>query len=85
MSLETKGYEVIIKKVETVAAVLMVQEHRLPLSNFDFIIPPVDVGIFLCFKKPAPIADTNAASVGFTTFPAIVAALKAALAKVVLT
>jgi Transferase family len=83
MGAEAKGYDVMIKSIETVSALLPMQEHRLPQSNFDLLLPPLDVGVFFCFQKPASITDsTNAASVGSTTFPAIVAALKVALAKV---
>ncbi|KAJ4763440.1 hypothetical protein LUZ62_073815 [Rhynchospora pubera] len=85
MGAEAKGYEVMVKSMETIAAVLPVQEHRLVQSNFDLLLPPIDVGVFFCFRKPAPVADTNVASVGPITFPAIVANLKAALAKVLVT
>lgn len=83
MGAEAKGYDVMIKSTETVAATVPVQEHRLPQSNFDLLLPPIDVGVFFCFQKPSPISDSNAASVGPTTFPAMVATLKVALAKVI--
>nr|POE64405.1 shikimate o-hydroxycinnamoyltransferase [Quercus suber] len=40
------GGELIVKvnKREVVAAVLPLQEHWLPLSNLDLLLPPVDVG-----------------------------------------
>lgn len=85
MGAEAKRYDVMVKSTETVAAVLPVQEHRLPQSNFDLVLPPIDVGIFFCFQKPASITDSDAASVGPTTFPAMVATLKVALAKVLVT
>uniref|UniRef100_A0A0E0KUZ8 Uncharacterized protein n=1 Tax=Oryza punctata TaxID=4537 RepID=A0A0E0KUZ8_ORYPU len=49
----------------TVAPALPTQEHRLPLSNLDLLLPPLDVSVFLCYHHPAPSA----------------AALKEALAK----
>jgi len=49
----------------TVAPALPVQEHRLPLSNLDLLLPPLDVSLFFCYLHPAPTA----------------AALKEALAK----
>ncbi|KAF8670288.1 hypothetical protein HU200_050828 [Digitaria exilis] len=52
--------------VTTVAPALPVQEHRLPLSNLDLILPPIDVGVFFCYADPV----AGAAAV-----------LKAALAK----
>ncbi|TKW06455.1 hypothetical protein SEVIR_7G243100v4 [Setaria viridis] len=49
----------------TVAPALPVQGHRLPLSNLDLLLPPLDVSLFFCYLHPAPTA----------------AALKEALAK----
>ncbi|KAL6843882.1 hypothetical protein ACP4OV_026453 [Aristida adscensionis] len=49
----------------TVAPALPVQEHRLPLSNLDLLLPPLEVSVFFCYTQPAPTA----------------AALKEALAK----
>ncbi|CAN6229482.1 unnamed protein product [Urochloa humidicola] len=48
-----------------VAPALPVQVHRLPLSNLDLLLPPLDVSLFFCYLHPAPTA----------------AALKEALAK----
>ncbi|CAL5025534.1 unnamed protein product [Urochloa decumbens] len=61
------GGEVTVTAVTTVAPALPVQEHRLPLSNLDLILPPIDVGVFFCYANPG---------VGSAA-----AALKAALAK----
>ncbi|CAH1419439.1 unnamed protein product [Lactuca virosa] len=33
---------------------LPVQDHRLPMSNFDFLLPPLDVGVFFCYKESLP-------------------------------
>ncbi|XP_066345829.1 coniferyl alcohol acyltransferase-like isoform X1 [Miscanthus floridulus] len=62
--------EVTITAVSTVAPALPVQEHRLPLSNLDLILPPIDVSVFFCYVDPAG---------GRSHHPAAV--LKAALAK----
>ena len=62
----TDGGAVTITAVTTVAPALPVQEHRLPLSNLDLILPPIDVGVFFCYAAPGGSAA---------------AVLKAALAK----
>ncbi|CAN6240824.1 unnamed protein product [Urochloa humidicola] len=50
----------------TVAPALPVRGHRrLPMSNLDLLVPPLDVSVFFCYPDPAPTA----------------AALKEALAK----
>lgn len=68
-------FQVRVTKEEVVAAVLPLQQHWLPLSNLDLLLPPVDVGVFFCYKKPSAIATT-------TTEPATpVGALKVALAR----
>lgn len=56
------GHDVI---VTVVPPALPVQGHRLPLSNLDLLLPPLDVSLFFCYLRPAPTA----------------AALKEALAK----
>jgi hypothetical protein len=68
---EVHGAEVTIltSATMTVAPALPMQEHRLPLSNLDLLLPPIDVGVFFCYLHPAPTA----------------AALKEALAKVLVT
>ncbi|KAK6131726.1 hypothetical protein DH2020_034523 [Rehmannia glutinosa] len=45
------GFPVTVKRSEVVAAVLPVQEHWLPMSNLDLLLPPLDFGIFFCYKK----------------------------------
>lgn len=52
------------------AAVLPMQEHWLPLSNLDLLLPPVDVGVFFCYKSPKAIS-----------FGSMVGCLKSSLAK----
>ncbi|KAH7521338.1 hypothetical protein FEM48_Zijuj07G0022300 [Ziziphus jujuba var. spinosa] len=48
-----KEMKVRLRKQEVVAAVLPIQEHWLPMSNLDLLLPPLDVGVFMCYKKPA--------------------------------
>ncbi|GJN01806.1 hypothetical protein PR202_ga19105 [Eleusine coracana subsp. coracana] len=38
----------------TVAPALPLQDHLLPLSNLDLLLPPLDVGLFFCYPDPAP-------------------------------
>ncbi|KAI7979259.1 Shikimate O-hydroxycinnamoyltransferase [Camellia lanceoleosa] len=45
------GFTVVVKQREVVAAVLPMQEHWLPMSNLDLLLPPLDVGVFFCYKK----------------------------------
>ena len=61
--------EVTITPVSTVVPALPVHEHRLPLSNLDLLLPPMDVGVVFFYADPG---DRN-------HHPAAV--LKAALAK----
>ncbi|KAJ4745460.1 hypothetical protein LUZ62_079865 [Rhynchospora pubera] len=81
MASGSNKYEVKIRSVDTVIPVVLVQGHRLPQSNFDLLVPPGYSGLYFCFHKPTPRTCQDA-SVGFTTFPTMVAALKAALSKV---
>ncbi|KAK4361021.1 hypothetical protein RND71_019973 [Anisodus tanguticus] len=37
---------------EVAAAMLSMQEHWLPQSNLDLLLPPVDVGVFFCYQNP---------------------------------
>ncbi|XP_061349689.1 coniferyl alcohol acyltransferase-like isoform X2 [Gastrolobium bilobum] len=52
MGVENGEFTVSVTKEEVVAAVLPIQEHWLPLSNLDLLLPPVDVGVFFCYKNP---------------------------------
>ncbi|XP_039004358.1 coniferyl alcohol acyltransferase-like isoform X2 [Hibiscus syriacus] len=45
-------FKVTVSKEETVAAMLPLQEHWLPFSNLDLLLPSVDVGVFFCYRKP---------------------------------
>lgn len=65
------NFIVSVTNEEVVAAVLPIQEHWLPLSNLDLLLPAVDVGVFFCYKNPMIL-----------TFESMVVSLKKALAKV---
>ncbi|CAN6236192.1 unnamed protein product [Urochloa humidicola] len=62
---EATKEQVVHEATVTVAPALPVQVRRLPLSNLDLLLPPLDVSLFFCYLHPAPTA----------------AALKEALAK----
>ncbi|KAL6959569.1 hypothetical protein U1Q18_039722 [Sarracenia purpurea var. burkii] len=47
-----RDFRVTVSKKEVVAAVLPMKEHWLPLSNLDLLLPPLDVGVFFCYKNP---------------------------------
>ncbi|XP_077238656.1 coniferyl alcohol acyltransferase-like [Tasmannia lanceolata] len=66
-------YSVTVNQKDTVTALLPVQQHRVPLSNLDLLLPPLDVGVFFCYKKP-----TNQNSL---TFSSMVSTLKKSLAQ----
>ena len=78
-------FTVSVTKEEVVAAVLPMQEHWLPLSNLDLILPPVDVGVFFCYKKPMPTStskdDDGTANTTTMSFGSMVGSLKNALAQ----
>ncbi|KAA8518066.1 hypothetical protein F0562_015514 [Nyssa sinensis] len=63
-----------VMRNERVAAVLPMQENWLPLSNLDFILPPVDMSVFFCYKKPT-------GGENLFTFGSMVSVLKKALAQ----
>ncbi|XP_016489688.2 coniferyl alcohol acyltransferase-like [Nicotiana tabacum] len=47
-----RGFNVKVIKTEVVAASLPMQEHWLPQSNLDLLLPPMDVGVFFCYQNP---------------------------------
>lgn len=66
-------FNVIVNKKEVVASVLPLQEHWLPLSNLDLLLPAIDFVVYFCYKKPAA-AD-------FGSFGSTVDVLKKAMAE----
>ncbi|THU58351.1 hypothetical protein C4D60_Mb03t13320 [Musa balbisiana] len=74
----SEEFSIDVKGSETVVAVLPVQEHRLPLSNLDLLLPDMDVGVFLCYRKPE-------GKLFHSTFASMVMLLKASLAQALVT
>ena len=70
-----------VSKREVVAAVLPLQEHWLPLSNLDLLLPPVDVGVFFCYKKNTSLLGKDLSN----NFGSMVGVLKKALAQALVT
>ncbi|XVF23255.1 hypothetical protein REPUB_Repub13aG0020700 [Reevesia pubescens] len=66
-------FNVTVRKKEVVAAVLPFQQHWLPLTNLDLLLPPLDVGVFFFYKKPIS-----------SSFGSMVSVLKKALAQTLL-
>lgn len=44
-------FKVTVNKKEVVASLLPLQEHWLPQSNLDLILPPIDVSVFFCYNN----------------------------------
>ncbi|XP_048491655.1 coniferyl alcohol acyltransferase-like [Beta vulgaris subsp. vulgaris] len=70
----TKEFQVRVKKRERVVPMHPIVQHNLPLSNLDLLLPPKDVGVFLCYKRPSY-------SYRFWSFELMVSTLKTALAQ----
>ncbi|KAI6672127.1 hypothetical protein NL676_007012 [Syzygium grande] len=72
------GEEFMVKlgKREVVVAPLPMQEHWLPLSNLDLLLPPLDVGVFFCYTNPSTTTTLQRLEYG-----SMVGILKAALAQ----
>lgn len=69
---------VIVNKREFVAAVVLpLQEHWLPLSSLDLLLPPIHVSLVLCYKKP----KSNMKDLDFSSMVGI---LKSSLAQVLI-
>ena len=47
-----------VKHKGIIAAALPVQDHWLPMSNLDLLLPPIDVGVFFCYKKALPFDES---------------------------
>ncbi|PWA60839.1 HXXXD-type acyl-transferase family protein [Artemisia annua] len=46
-----------VKHKSIIAAALPVQDQWLPMSNLDLLLPPIDVGVFFCYKKAMPFDE----------------------------
>ncbi|XP_071725437.1 coniferyl alcohol acyltransferase-like [Rutidosis leptorrhynchoides] len=51
-------FSVCVKKRDIIAASLPVQDHWLPMSNLDLLLPPLDVGVFFCYKRSLQIDES---------------------------
>ncbi|GLJ35081.1 hypothetical protein SUGI_0705840 [Cryptomeria japonica] len=69
-----KDYQLNIVNTEVVMPALPMQQHILPLSNLDLLIPPVYVHVFFCYKNPFP-----------RTFASAISDLKTSLSRVLVT
>ncbi|KAK7387009.1 hypothetical protein VNO78_27450 [Psophocarpus tetragonolobus] len=69
-------FSVTVINEEVVAALLPMQEHWLPLSNLDLLLPALDAGVFFCYKNPMANSTNNK-----LTFGSMVGTLKKALAQ----
>ena len=72
-----KYFTVTVTRKELVAAEVPMQEHWLPLSNLDLLLPPIDVSVFFCYKKP----HQNANGGDDFTFGSMAGVLRKALAQ----
>ncbi|KAG7648305.1 putative alcohol O-acetyltransferase [Arabidopsis thaliana] len=62
---QERGFHVITIRKQIVTAALPLQDHWLPLSNLDLLLPPVHVSVCFCYKKPRhflSVAETLKAS-----------------------
>ncbi|XP_024960767.1 shikimate O-hydroxycinnamoyltransferase-like [Cynara cardunculus var. scolymus] len=48
-----------VKQTDIIMAATPVQNLWLPMSNLDLLIPPLDVGVFFCYRKPMDHGDEN--------------------------
>lgn len=61
---QVEEFEVSVKKTEVVAPEIPMQEHWLPQSNLDLLLPSVDASSFFCYKKPSEESCTFEHMVG---------------------
>ncbi|KAE8656914.1 60S ribosomal protein L7-4-like [Hibiscus syriacus] len=45
-------FTVTVIKTDVVAPLVPFQEHWLPFTNLDLLLPPLHFGVFFCYKKP---------------------------------
>lgn len=61
--MDSGDFLVTIKRREVVAAALPVQEHWLPMTNLDLLLPPLHFGIFFCYKNTQRVSQENMVTV----------------------
>ncbi|CAM8917195.1 unnamed protein product [Rhodiola kirilowii] len=77
-------FKIQLKQKDIIQASLPLQEHYLPLSNLDLLLPPIDVSIFFCYKHRSDPNYSTANGLLDTTcssFSSKVAVLKKSLAQ----
>ncbi|XP_062110971.1 coniferyl alcohol acyltransferase [Humulus lupulus] len=75
-------FKVKVSQTVVVAAALPMQDHWLPLSNLDLLLPAVDVGVLFCYSN---ITSGSPTSTTTDSFGAKVWVLKKALAQALVT
>ncbi|WZZ05645.1 hypothetical protein YC2023_091566 [Brassica napus] len=53
-------FHVTTTRKQLITAALPLQDHWLPLSNLDLILPPVHVSVCFCYKKPRNMTNSMA-------------------------
>ncbi|CDY57949.1 BnaA07g38470D [Brassica napus] len=54
------AFHVTTTRKQLITAALPLQDHWLPLSNLDLILPPVHVSVCFCYKKPRNMTNSMA-------------------------
>ncbi|MQL93460.1 hypothetical protein Taro_026105 [Colocasia esculenta] len=80
----SREFSVTVRRREVVAAALPLQEHWLPLSNLDLLLPSVDVGVFFCYKK-STAAKLRSHTATWQQQQQLMGVLKRSLAQVLVT
>ncbi|XP_010417515.1 PREDICTED: shikimate O-hydroxycinnamoyltransferase-like [Camelina sativa] len=57
---QARGFHVTTTRKQVITAALPLQDHWLPLSNLDLLLPPLDVNVCFCYKKSLNITNTVA-------------------------
>ncbi|CAN8240350.1 unnamed protein product [Cochlearia groenlandica] len=57
---QARAFHVTTTKRHLITAALPLQDHWLPLSNLDLLLPPIDVTVCFCYKKPLNITNSLA-------------------------
>jgi len=57
---QARGFHVTTTRKQVITAALPLQDHWLPLSNLDLLLPPLNVHVCFCYKKPLHFTNTVA-------------------------
>ncbi|CAH8356290.1 unnamed protein product [Eruca vesicaria subsp. sativa] len=57
---QIRGFHVNTTREQLITVALPVHDHWLPLSNLDLLLPPVNVSVCFCYKKPHNITNSVA-------------------------